>query len=524
MVISEHQKKILLNHFSAEEPFGPINAAEIEDAKVLELIFEQHNKLYKALRKRPNIVVGRKGAGKTSYLHSVFFEGVYDYKIELNTAKAFSSVIETIGSIKGRAIFAESISDIWENVLFTGAFSELRKQLPKDSNAKKLINDYLAKIGIREACTFDDILWKITEIIAEKTKSNTIQVVTEILRALANNDFKSSHAALCEELEKNNKRAVILLDSLDDFQLNLADVSRAIQGLLKRIGESNKPSNRIDIRFCLPAELFHVFVPLSSNPNKDFKRKILLHWSSAELVMLAAHRLKLYSNLQIENIPNDVDMTDLSNKDSAQKIINSILPEKVTCRLGVDEDALGYILRHTQLLPRHLLILLNSICNKNRRVHNKSEQLRISEEAIVRGVRDMEDMIVQEIFVAFEGQYPLAKKVCESCIPELHNKFTQGDLERVFRHKGKKLFHSDDFDDFQRMLIEIGAIGRVLDDQGRYIQGEFEYTVPHKLVTSTDDLMCIHPLFTEIFNAKIRDRKPVYPYGSKIDDKDLREI
>ena len=186
MIISEKQKKSLLNHFSIDEPFGPVNAAEIEDTGVLELIFEQHNKLYRALKKRPNIVVGRKGAGKTSYLHSVFFEGVYDYKIELNTAKALSSVIETIGSMKGGAIFAESVSEIWENILFTAAFPELRKQLPKDSKARRLINDYLAKIGIRDGGTFDDVLWHITDVLAEKVNNNTVNVVAEIVPSTFN--------------------------------------------------------------------------------------------------------------------------------------------------------------------------------------------------------------------------------------------------------------------------------------------------------------------------------------------------
>jgi len=364
----------------------------------------------------------------------------------------------------------------------------------------------------------------ITDLLSDKVKSNTVNVVAEILKVLANNDFQKAKKALFEELRLNNKRAVILLDSLDDFRLDLDDVSRAIQGLLKAIGESNKPSNRVDIRFCLPAELFHVFVPLSSNPNKDFKRKILLHWVASELVILAAHRLKIYACLEQEYLPEEIQLSSADNKDSAQKILRKILPKTVTCTLGVTEDPLAYILRHTQLLPRHLLIILNSICERNRRIDNGNGISSIDEVVIRKGIRDVEGMIVQEIFVAFSGQYPLAKGVCEGCLPELHHKFSIGDLERVFRFKGKKLMQSDNFDDFQKMLIEIGAIGRVLDDTGKYIQGQFEYTVPYKLVTSTDDMLCIHPLFSEIYNAKIRDRKPVYPYGSRIEDRDFRDM
>lgn len=82
---------------------------------------------------------------------------------------------------------------------------------------------------------------------------------------------------------------------------------------------------------------------------------------------------------------------------------------------------------------------------------------------------------------------------------------------------------SDDFFDFKRMLIEIGAVGRVVSESDRYVQALFEYTVPHQLVTSTDDGLCIHPLFTEIFSAKTKLKKPIYPYGSIIDDPDYRD-
>ena len=166
---------------------------------------------------------------------------------------------------------------------------------------------------------------------------------------------------------------------------------------------------------------------------------------------------------------------------------------------------------------------MNSIHDQARR-QNGNGELHYNEQAVRKGISAVEETIVQEIFVAFNPIYPLAEQVCNQCIPELHHKFSIGDLERVFRTHGKKAMGTDDFFDFKRMLIEIGAIGRVLDDAGRYIQAEFEYTTSHKLVTSTDDMLCFHPLFTEVFSAKIREKKPVYPYGSRIEDRDYRSI
>lgn len=66
---------------------------------------------------------------------------------------------------------------------------------------------------------------------------------------------------------------------------------------------------------------------------------------------------------------------------------------------------------------------------------------------------------------------------------------------------------------------EIGAMGRVKAGKATevYIQGNFEYTVAHEIAVSHDDELCIHPLFSGIFGNDTQER-PVYPYGSDLDD------
>lgn len=519
--MKEEDRHIIQDYLTDDEPFGPIDASEVEDPRALELLFEHHNKIYKALHQRPSIVVGRKGSGKTSYLHSVFFDKRYQHIAQLEAAEAFSNVINSISSVSTGVFFAESVAKLWENVLYVGLFGGIRERLDTKSKAAKYINDYLGKLGVRDGDTLDDILWKITDVIAERGKDKPHGLVAELLRKLDNVTFKKTKDELIYELKCKKLKAVVLLDSLDDFRLHIDTVSRAIQGLLKFVGEANKPSTPIDIRLCLPAELYHIFQSVSSNPNKDFRRKLVLHWVASELVMVASHRLNMY--LWANSNPAYVNFQGRDEKKAARALLESIMPRTIYSKLDIAEDSLAYILRHTQLLPRHLLIIMNSIHEQARR-QNGNGDINFSEQAIRKGVSAVEETIVQEIFVAFNPIYPLAEDVCNQCIPELHHKFSIGDLERVFRTHGKKAMGTDDFFDFKRMLVEIGAVGRVLDDSGRYIQAEFEYTTSHKLVTSTDDLLCFHPLFTEIFSAKIREKKPVYPYGSRIEDRDYRSI
>jgi hypothetical protein len=98
------------------------------------------------------------------------------------------------------------------------------------------------------------------------------------------------------------------------------------------------------------------------------------------------------------------------------------------------------------------------------------------------------------------------------------------DLHKVFTRHGKAVFGSDSLFEFQRMLLEIGAIGRVIPGKEKdvYIKGNFEYTVSHEMVLSQDDELCVHPLFSGIFRGHGRGR-PVYPYGSVLDDDDYRD-
>ena len=184
---------------------------------------------------------------------------------------------------------------------------------------------------------------------------------------------------------------------------------------------------------------------------------------------------------------------------------------------------MSYILRHTQLLPRHFIMLLNSIFKKPGFTQSLNP-FPIGEDKIINGIRQVEEFMVGEIFVAFKPTFPTAEETCKRCLPELGHKFTPGDLHRIFTRHGKAVFGVGNLFDFQRMLLEIGAIGRVLPGKEKdvYIKGNFEYTVSHELIIGQEDELCVHPLFSGIFHGNGRER-PVYPYGSILEDEDYRD-
>ncbi|HEU4744119.1 MAG TPA: hypothetical protein VFS61_02740, partial [Anaerolineales bacterium] len=327
-----------------------------------------------------------------------------------------------------------------------------------------------------------------------------------------------------EGLKSSKKSFVILMDSLDDFRLDIDSVSRSLQGLLKFVGSMNKPRDVVDVRFCLPSELFHRIIKISSNPNKDFRRALKLQWTATELILIGAQRLMYYLFLYYPEFLKDIPPLDLTKRSDALRLFSSVLPDKIINQAGYQEETMSYILRHTQLLPRHFLMLLNSIF-KGLNAQLGSHPFPVPEEKIINGIRRVEEFIVSEIFVAFRLTYPTAQITCKRCLPELGHKFSVGELHQVFTRHGKAVFSGDGMFEFQRMLIEIGAVGRVIrgKETDLYIKGNFEYTVAHELTISHNDQLCIHPLFSGIFSNGNRKDRPVYPYGSALEDEDYRD-
>jgi hypothetical protein len=367
----------------------------------------------------------------------------------------------------------------------------------------------------------DDVLRNVAVMLEEIVNKNETST-SDFLWGADKINLDDAKSAVLHSLKAMGKKFAILMDSLDDFQLDITSVERAMQGLLKIVGSMNKPRDIVDIRFCLPSELYQQFIKLSSNPNKDFRRALKLQWTASELVLLGAQRLMFYLALHHPDILNRVPPLDLTKRADALTLFGAVLPQHIKNQVGYQEETISYILRHTQLLPRHFVILLNSIFKNG---GGNSRHFPINEERIVSGIRQMEDFMVREIFVAFDLVYPTAEETCRRCLPELGHKFSMGDLHRVFTRHGKAVFGSDNLFDFQRMLLEIGAIGRVIPGNERdvYIKGNFEYTVSHQLSLSQEDELCVHPLFSGIYNSGGKQERPVYPYGSVLEDEDYRD-
>ena len=541
-------------YINSNAPFGPVASEQIGDQALWDELFDRENRAYSHLMRRdPAFVVGRRGAGKTMFLYALTTEAP-TLNVTINTSTAVAEIEDLLRALDEleTTLFAEHIADLWAAVLWHGIFTVLVRNENEIFDVHDVryetIKIYLDDLSSDAARTTSSeaIIGLFCLHLVEHAQSSRMVARHPTLFAMNGVTLAELIDQTTELLAEAGRTPVLLMDSIEDFQDVLDYHTRAIEGLFMQVGRSAQPVAPFRIRFSFPAELWHELRKMSRNPLKDFGRYVVLQWSAREIIKIAAHRFRVYlDHFQPDYLAANPDVARL-NTDSepdALALLRTALPGTVKGELGVEEDSIAYVLRHTQLLPRHLLRLLNSIWARGHTIGDEGV-VRVDEDAVVRGIRDIEEQIVTEICKAYELVYPAADDVCRAVIKNLPRRFNDSDLHKSFNRVGKgalKRAHRRiderrlstnarrigaldqstpdmDYFEFRSMLLEIGCIGRQTAQTERYDVAEFEYAIPQRLAVGDDDMMCVHPLFSGVYQSRDDDddgaRRLVYPYGS----------
>ena len=329
-------------YITKDEPFGPIDSGDIDsnDLKALLMLFEKHNWIYKNLHSRPSIIIGRRGSGKTHYLRSVFFDHQYDYFVEIRTPRVLGQVATAIQKMTSEVMFSEMVSELWDTILWLAVFLEIRKHAVLHPDDLNVVNGYLDKMRVRDTDAVDDVLRNVANMLEEIVSKNET-TTSEFLWGTDQISLEDAKSAVLRSLKATGKKFAILMDSLDDFQLDVNSVGRALQGLLKIVGSMNKPRDIVDIRFCLPSELYQQFIKLSSNPNKDFRRAFRLQWTASELVLIGAQRLMFYLALHQPSVLKRMSPLDLTRRADALTLFSTVLPGRIKNQVGYQEETIS---------------------------------------------------------------------------------------------------------------------------------------------------------------------------------------
>jgi hypothetical protein len=552
-----------------QQPFGPPDAAQFTSStELLRLLYDPSNRTHQqAESSGAPYVIGRKGAGKTAFVTAPKLNAGA-VPVELPSADIYQGVFDIVSSLVygGTRMFPEHTARLWRHLAWCAVLAEMARgqgskpepepapatESETDAQSRRVVREFAESLGngvvpLDAHAAVSAYLRRLSVVLGS---ANPVGGIGDLLNSVSGNGWTIVQAmdAGTRLLAEEPYRYVLIVDSLEHYlgDLPTTDYQQAervaFEGLFRFVGgDGTHPDRPFDIRFAFPAEMWTVLEKVSANPIKDFHRRVLVHWSARELITLIGNRLNLYCRLYAPDVLDSAALGILNGSDprpsplgydDARRLIDLVLPETLTNSYGGREDTVAYLVRHTQLLPRHLITILNSVWEAQA-AHDPGAAIPVKPIAVVEGVRRGEHEIVRDVLASFSAVHPTARLCCERTLPNLGNVVDEGELHRVYNQNGIRKDTELEFRAFVRTMLEIGCLGRVVDTKStsRYVVGEFEYTRAGSLHVGADELFCIHPVFAEAFDGRhatgrrgqlaVSERKtirPVYPIGSDPND------
>ena len=508
------------------QPLGPIDAARIDDLFVANILFDEQNRLYNNQKRRPIFIIGRRGSGKTAFLKHTSDKGEYDIVISADMARLFDEIILSIdGIIKNNGyIFVEKIAEMWEAVFYASISKEIAL-LDKGDQSK--FKGFVQRIGADANLGGDGFINRVVGLIAKKSPDKDASLLAEIvLEIFGKKDISELKRQVCDYVAENNIKAIILIDTLEQYDGSIKNFPEAISGLVKASNGFNNSRSKPEIRFCIPTERYEYFRDSASNVAKDFANNLMLHWHVTEILSIIAHRILIHLHLydwddsRIRERYSDFDFRD---KKKLKWFFSTIMPQTIVNRVGHEEPTLSYIMRHTQMLPRQAIQIFESIILSNQQSGRHITE--ISDTAIIDGISNIEDTLWRDVCNAYKYKFNWIQEAAEAAIADLPVEFSDSELHILYNEKGFKK-SGIEYNVFKKSLLEVGCIGLKIRDGEIYTESIFEYSLPGIIMPRRDSKFTLHPMFCGGFKTlQLQEagiKRVILPHGASPDSRDNR--
>jgi hypothetical protein len=501
---------------------------------------------------RPSIILGRRGSGKSSYLNNLSHrEEVVAIPVKSWDAvdlieKQVKIILENQNSMD-----AEKVAHIWHLVFLTLATKVLVRLAPSSKEVSEIVH----KIPIKNFAgkAFTVLVKEILEVLKKKylQSSDTSFDLSTISHSIGLwcNSLSEWESILSDVARNVGKFIVIMIDNPEllepnadfDWERSYSEASKprwhTYAGLLTLLAHFNEGKIGVQVRYCVAAEQYYFLQERSSAILKDFSNIQVLHWSSGEILSALAHRYMVYLQLHPEN-RNDKKYHDLKqvpiySRNGAFKFFQMVFEEYITNKRNHTEKTVTYLLRHTQLLPRQVILYVNKAIQMALQHSPRYDLTNLDSHFIKHAIVTNEDLCAREIIDSYRPIFPEGRELVDaidnfpliSQLGELKQKWTDLGAKKVLSKYSGYPGVIVESDRFIRFLLEAGVIGRVQASgepkNGDYVNAEYEYTLPQRLHVHSYDYIAVHPIFSNHASPQrytdLDPYKGVYPKGTNLD-------
>lgn len=482
---------------------------------------------------------GRRGTGKTSILHMLHYEvrnsklNDYRYAWLIDDEETYLSLTMQVRTSQLteyednelQLFLREKWKWAFRVAAMQGVIWEARQSNSLFNKNHEKIESFLTQAGLLNGDLKPSklsALAKIVEITAneiEEADMKSLQlagVVTRITRRLNSVDFDTANEALTKLLSAEDTFALVLIDSLEEYNITDRISHCNIAALLSAIADIYRvrDEKRVLVKVALPAEIYNHLTIFAHD--KIARRFHFINWRQKDLISFVAKRYLRRLTRPEERSGSKYlnELKALENEKSATAFLYQHMPSTIETRQGVELDTLSYIVKHTQKKPRQLITILNSVLGLCEETDCSIESL--SAAIIVKGIHTRSDALVKDALDIYGRLYKEAPRIARQTFVRRRNIFRWCELDKFIQQVSSLRNRSGlSADEVKQFFVEAGILGREArrTESGNvdYVEVEYEYQVKGVLEFSNDSVAVIHPMFYDEFESKVHRRSILFP-------------
>ncbi len=457
-----------------------------------------------ALDEEVYLIVGRRGSGKTSLTKYFGFQEIIKkaHSIDVDEPSIYSGILQDLADKPALSadLAVIEVGTIWDYLIWSLIFDEYKD---KDSSIKA------ASMMIRKG-NASHFIHDLLKGLLKKYVDESGRVADEISIATSSTVFENARLKVLEYTRK--EPVIVAIDTFERYDRENMAMMIVTAALIQRANEFNilYAHNGIHVKAFVSAEIFpHIKESIITNTTKFIRHPIYLRWKPRDLVRLIMWRF--YRYMEERGYQFQFREVNWGNFDEIiEKLWSPFFGEKIQNLRGGMEQSFPYILRHTQMRPRQLVVICNQIA---RHAEKNGKFPQFKEINIGKSIAECEYDLADEVLNSYDLIYPRVAEII-TALTNAPMVFHGNYLDQIAkRTSGAWPPGIYSMAAFRRLVAELGIVGKVRskDETTGIIAADFEYAMQDRLTLTSDDDCVIHPMFYSKLQVK-KNGWIVYPF------------